>query len=86
MPIRAPSSDCTFISSFRCGKCHLLVLDPNKLYSSCITFALMAAALGPMIILTNDTPDRIPADLIAEEQEDVIEGKTIVDGKITSGV
>lgn len=29
----------------------------------------MAAALGPMIFLTNETPDRIPADIIAEEQE-----------------
>lgn len=43
--------------------------------SSCITFGLMAAALGPMIFLTNDTPDRIPADVIAEEQANAIEAK-----------
>lgn len=36
----------------------------------------MAVALGPMILLTNDTPDRIPADVIAEEQANAIEEKT----------
>jgi hypothetical protein len=45
----------------------------------------MAAALGPMIILTNDTPDRIPADLIAEEQEKVIESKKI-NGNFAEGI
>lgn len=35
----------------------------------------MAAALGPMIVLTNDVPDRIPADVLAEEQQAAIEGK-----------
>lgn len=29
----------------------------------------MAAALGPMLVLVNSTPDRIPADVIIEEQE-----------------
>ena len=29
----------------------------------------MAAALIPMIILVNSTPDRIPADVIIEGQE-----------------
>lgn len=28
----------------------------------------MALALGPMLVLVNQTPDRIPADVIAEEQ------------------
>ena len=28
----------------------------------------MAAALGPMIVLVNTTPDRIPADVILEGQ------------------
>jgi hypothetical protein len=28
----------------------------------------MALALGPMLVLVNSTPDRIPADVIAEEQ------------------
>lgn len=35
----------------------------------CVTFALMAVAFGPMLMLVNQTPDRIPADMIAEEQE-----------------
>lgn len=37
--------------------------------SSCVTFGLMAASLGPMIILVNSTPDQIPADVILEAQE-----------------
>lgn len=38
----------------------------------------MAAALGPMIALTNQTPDYIPADVIAEEQHRAIEGKEVI--------
>ena len=34
----------------------------------CVTFGLMALAVGPMLILVNSTPDQIPADVIAEEQ------------------
>jgi hypothetical protein len=37
--------------------------------SSCVTFALLGAALFPMIMLVNTTPDRIPADVVAEEQD-----------------
>lgn len=37
----------------------------------------MAAALGPMIVLTNDVPDRIPADVLAEEQQAAIDGKKV---------
>lgn len=40
----------------------------NKL-SSCVSFALLGAALIPMAMLVNTTPDRIPADLVAEEQK-----------------
>lgn len=29
----------------------------------------MAAAVGPMLVLVNATPDRIPADVILETQE-----------------
>lgn len=43
--------------------------------SSCVTFALMAAALGPMLVLVNATPDRIPADVILEEKEEQQEKK-----------
>lgn len=49
----------------------------DNFFSSGITFGLMAAALGPMIVLTNDVPDRIPADVLAEEQQAVIEGKKV---------
>lgn len=35
----------------------------------------MAAALAPMIVLTNQTPDEIPADVIAKEQDKAMEGK-----------
>lgn len=35
----------------------------------CVTFGLMALAFVPMLVLVNQTPDRIPADVIAEEQE-----------------
>lgn len=45
----------------------------------------MAAALVPMIVLTNDTPDQIPADLIAEEQEQSVEGKQADGDVIRSG-
>ncbi|KAL1883233.1 hypothetical protein Daus18300_000291 [Diaporthe australafricana] len=47
----------------------------STLVGFCVTFALMAVALGPMIVLTNDVPDRIPADVLAEEQQAAIEGK-----------
>lgn len=33
-----------------------------------MTFALLGAAILPMIMLVNSTPERIPADVIAEEQ------------------
>ena len=35
----------------------------------CVSFGLMALATAPMILLTNKTPDRIPADVILEGQE-----------------
>ena len=34
-----------------------------------MTFALLGASLLPMIMLVNTTPDRIPADIIAEQQD-----------------
>lgn len=33
-----------------------------------MAFALLGAAILPMILLVNTTPDRIPADVIAEER------------------
>lgn len=38
------------------------------LFYSCVSFGLLAAALVPMTILVNSTPDHIPADEIAEQQ------------------
>jgi hypothetical protein len=35
----------------------------------CVTFGLMALSLLPMLMLVNSTPDRIPADVAAEEQD-----------------
>lgn len=44
-------------------------IKTSPLIGFCVTFGLMALAVGPMLILVNQTPDRIPADVIAEEQE-----------------
>ncbi|KAJ5202096.1 uncharacterized protein N7498_006759 [Penicillium cinerascens] len=41
----------------------------NPLVGFGVTFALLGAALFPMIKLVNTTPDRIPADVVAEEQD-----------------
>jgi hypothetical protein len=41
-----------------------------------VTFALLGAALLPMIMLVNTTPDRIPADEIAEQQLNAVGEKT----------
>jgi hypothetical protein len=41
----------------------------------CVTFALMVAAVGPMVVLTGKTPDRIPADVLVEAQ-----GKNVIEG------
>lgn len=42
-------------------------IKPSPMVGFCVTFGLMALAFGPMLILVNSTPDRIPADVIAEE-------------------
>ncbi|WVF66953.1 hypothetical protein IAT40_001696 [Kwoniella sp. CBS 6097] len=44
-------------------------IKTSPLIGFCVTFALMASSVIPMIILVNSTPDRIPADVIAEENE-----------------
>lgn len=49
----------------------------NACFPSCITFGLLAAALGPMIFLVRKTPEEIPADEIAQEQDHVIERKQL---------
>ncbi|KAF5667189.1 Ion channel regulatory UNC-93 [Fusarium heterosporum] len=40
----------------------------DPLVGFCVTFALLGASILPMIMLVNTTPDRIPADEIAEQQ------------------
>jgi hypothetical protein len=44
-------------------------IKTSPLIGFCVTFSLMALAFVPMLILVNQTPDRIPADVIAEEQD-----------------
>lgn len=44
-------------------------IEASPLIGFCVSFGLMALAVGPMILLTNKTPDRIPADMILEGQE-----------------
>ena len=44
-------------------------IESSPLVGFCVSFALMAVALGPMILLVNSTPDQIPADAIIEGLE-----------------
>ncbi|KAK7180265.1 hypothetical protein DPSP01_009427 [Paraphaeosphaeria sporulosa] len=46
-------------------------IKTSPLIGFCVTFGLMALAFAPMLILVNSVPDRIPADVIAEEQDKV---------------
>lgn len=48
-------------------------ITASPLTGFCVTFGLMALAFGPMLVLVNQVPDRIPADVIAEEQDKVNE-------------
>ncbi|KAI5207369.1 MFS general substrate transporter [Aureobasidium subglaciale] len=43
--------------------------EASPMIGFCVSFGLMALATAPMIMLTNKTPDRIPADVILEGQE-----------------
>lgn len=42
-------------------------IKTSPLIGFCVTFGLMALAFGPMLVLVNSTPERIPADVAAEE-------------------
>lgn len=44
-------------------------IKTSPMIGFCVTFGLMALAFGPMLVLVNQTPDRIPADVIAEEMD-----------------
>lgn len=43
---------------------------------SIVSFSLMVVAVGPMILLVGSTPDRIPAD-VAVEQDDNLKSKEL---------
>jgi len=42
-------------------------ITTSPLIGFCVTFGLMAVAFAPMLVLVNSTPERIPADVTAEE-------------------
>ncbi|KAH9886895.1 MFS general substrate transporter [Xylariomycetidae sp. FL2044] len=49
-------------------------IKTSPLIGFCVTFGLMAACVGPMIVLVNSTPDQIPADVIQGQLQEK-EGK-----------
>jgi len=42
-------------------------IKTSPMIGFCVTSGLMAIAFGPMLVLVNSTPERIPADVTAEE-------------------
>lgn len=54
-------------------------IKTSPLVGFCVTFGLMALAFGPMIVLVNSTPERIPADVTAEELQHVEDKVDVVD-------
>ena len=48
-------------------------IKTSPLIGFAVTFGLMGLAVVPMLILVNMTPERIPADVIAEEQDKAAE-------------
>ncbi|KAK8215257.1 hypothetical protein M8818_002269 [Zalaria obscura] len=50
-----------------------------------VTFVLMAAAAGPMVMLTSKTPDQIPADVYAEHSDAKIEGIPVDEADVQVG-
>ncbi|OCF58229.1 membrane protein [Kwoniella mangroviensis CBS 10435] len=45
-------------------------IKTSPLIGFCVTFGLMAAAMGPMILLVNSTPNEIPADALDKEEHE----------------
>jgi hypothetical protein len=45
----------------------------KSLTTRCVTFGLIAVAFPFILVLVNSTPDRIPADVIMEEQAQAAE-------------
>ncbi|OAL00668.1 MFS general substrate transporter [Phaeosphaeriaceae sp. SRC1lsM3a] len=60
-------------------------IKTSPLIGMCVNFGLLALAMGPMLMLVNSTPDRIPADVTAEEQ-DRAENKLAGDVKVEEKV
>lgn len=52
----------------------------SPLIGFCVTFGLLLVAFGPMLVLVNSTPDRIPADVTMERIEGIEEdeGKEVI--------
>ncbi|PVI01886.1 MFS general substrate transporter [Periconia macrospinosa] len=61
-------------------------IKTSPLIGFCVTFGLMAIAVPPMLILVNQTPDRIPADEIAEEQTRANEKGVVAEEVTPKGV
>lgn len=52
-------------------------IKTSPLIGFCVTFGLMGAAFAPMLALVHQVPDRIPADVLLEEQDNVkLDAKT----------
>ncbi|KAK4233021.1 major facilitator superfamily domain-containing protein [Achaetomium macrosporum] len=49
-------------------------IEASPLIGFIVSFALMAVALGPMLLFVRSTPDRIPADVVVEQQEKALQG------------
>ncbi|THY70220.1 MFS general substrate transporter [Aureobasidium pullulans] len=58
--------------------------EASPLIGFCVSFGLMALATAPMIMLTNKTPDRIPADVILEGQE-ALDAKIADESEVVTG-
>ncbi|KAK4124533.1 MFS general substrate transporter [Parathielavia appendiculata] len=50
-------------------------IETSPLIGFIVSFALMVAAVGPMLLLVRSTPNRIPADVAVEQQEKAHLGK-----------
>lgn len=47
-------------------------IKTSPLIGFCVTFGLMALAFAPMLMLVNSVPERIPADVLVEEQDKAV--------------
>lgn len=54
-------------------------IKTSPLVGFCVTFGLMALAFAPMLVLVNSTPERIPADVAAEQIQHAENKGVVVD-------